>query len=47
MWDDHPDTENEALIRALNELVKVRGAPLPIRLENAPEFIAHALAQWA
>ena len=30
------------VIRALNELVEVRGAS--IRLDNAPEFIAHALA---
>ncbi|MDP3885492.1 MAG: hypothetical protein Q8Q93_11225 [Hydrogenophaga sp.] len=25
----------------------MRGAPLSIRLDNDPEFIAHALAQWA
>jgi putative transposase len=35
------------IIRALNELVEVRGAPLSIRLVNGPEFIAHALAEWA
>jgi len=35
------------VIRALNELVEVRGAPLSIRLDNGPEFIAHALAEWA
>ena len=35
------------VIRVLNELVEVRGAPLSIRLGNGPEFIAHALAQWA
>ena len=35
------------VIRALNELVEVRGAPLSIRLDNGPEFIAHALAAWA
>jgi putative transposase len=34
------------VIRALNELVEVRGAPLSIRLDNGPEFIAHALAEW-
>lgn len=31
------------IIRALNELVELRGAPLSIRLDNAPEFIANAL----
>lgn len=35
------------VIRALNELVEVRGAPLSIRMNNGPEFIAHALAEWA
>ena len=35
------------VIRALNELVEVRGAPPSIRLDNGSEFIAHALAQWA
>jgi putative transposase len=35
------------VIRALNELVEVRGAPLSIRLDNGPEFIADALAKWA
>ena len=35
------------VIRALNELVEVRGAPLSIRLDNGPEFIAHALSEWA
>jgi putative transposase len=35
------------VIRALDELVEVRGAPLFIRLDNGPEFIAHALAEWA
>jgi putative transposase len=31
----------------LNELVEVRGAPLSIRMDNGPEFLAKALAQWA
>lgn len=35
------------VIRALDELVEVRGAPLSIRLDNGPEFIANALAHWA
>lgn len=35
------------VICALDELVEVRGAPLSIRLDNGPEFIAHAPAQWA
>ncbi|MFY8044338.1 MAG: IS3 family transposase, partial [Rhodoferax sp.] len=35
------------LIRAINELVEVRGALLSIRLDNGPEFIAHALDEWA
>jgi putative transposase len=35
------------VIRALDEFVEVRGAPLFIQLDNSPELIAHALAQWA
>ena len=35
------------VIRALNELAEVRGAPLLIRLDKGSEFIANALAQWA
>jgi putative transposase len=35
------------VIRALNELVEVRGAPLSIRLDNGPEFIAKTLADCA
>lgn len=31
----------------MDELVEARGAPLSIRLDNGPEFIAYALAQWA
>lgn len=33
------------VIQALNELVEVRGRPLAIRMDNGPEFIAHALAE--
>ena len=35
------------VILALNELMEVRGALLSIRLDNDPEFIAHALAKGA
>lgn len=35
------------VIRALNELIEVRGPPQSIRLDNGPEFVAHALAKWA
>lgn len=35
------------VVRALNELVQVRGAPLSLRLDNGPEFIAQALRDWA
>ena len=31
----------------MDELAELRGAPLSIRLDNGPEFIAHALAEWA
>lgn len=35
------------VIRALDELVEVRGAPQRLRLDNGPEFISAALQQWA
>jgi len=35
------------VIRALNELIEVRGKPKRLRLDNGPELISHALAQWA
>lgn len=35
------------VIRALNELLEVRGRPRRLRLDNGPELISTALAQWA
>jgi putative transposase len=35
------------VIRALDELVELRGKPKRLRLDNGPELISHALAQWA
>lgn len=35
------------VIRALDELVEVRGAPRRLRLDNGPEFISAALQAWA
>lgn len=35
------------VVRALTELVEVRGKPARIRLDNGPEFISHELARWA
>lgn len=35
------------VIRALDELVEVRGAPRRLRLDNGPEFISDAFKQWA
>lgn len=35
------------VIRALDELVELRGAPRRLRLDNGPEFISAALKQWA
>jgi len=37
----------ERVIRVLNELCGERGHPTQLRLDNGPEFMAHALAQWA
>jgi putative transposase len=34
-------------VRALNELVEVRGTPQSIRLDSDPELITYALAEWA
>lgn len=35
------------VIRELDQLIGWRGAPLKIRVDNGPEFIAQALADWA
>lgn len=35
------------IVRALEELVEVRGAPRRLRLDNGPEFISAALRGWA
>ena len=35
------------VVRALDELIEVRGAPQSIRLDNGPEFIASDLNKWA
>jgi len=35
------------VVRALDELVELRGAPQRLRLDNGPEFISVALRQWA
>lgn len=35
------------VVRALDELVELRGAPKRLRLDNGPEFISAALKQWA
>jgi putative transposase len=38
---------SQRVIRVLDELVEVRGAPRRLRLDNGPEFISAALKQWA
>jgi putative transposase len=35
------------VIRALDELVELRGAPRRLRLDNGPEFISASLRDWA
>ena len=35
------------VVRALDELVELRGAPRRLRLDNGPEFISAALKDWA
>ncbi len=38
---------SKRVIRELDGLIAWRGAPAKIRVDNGPEFIAEALAQWA
>lgn len=35
------------VVRALNELMELRGKPQRIRLDNGPELVSQSLAQWA
>ena len=37
----------QRVIRALDELIEVRGRPRRLRLDNGPELVSHALAAWA
>ena len=35
------------IVRALDQLVEIRGKPQVLRTDNGPEFISEALARWA
>ena len=35
------------VVRALDQLIEIRGKPAQLRLDNGPEFISDALAKWA
>jgi len=35
------------VVRALDELIEVRGKPKRLRLDNGPELVSQALADWA
>ena len=35
------------IVRALDELIEIRGKPQKLRLDNGPELISEALRQWA
>jgi putative transposase len=37
----------ERVIRSLNQIIEWRGSPKGIRIDNGPEYISHALRQWA
>jgi putative transposase len=38
---------SKRVIRELDQLIAWRGAPQKIRVDNGPEFIAEAMAEWA
>ena len=35
------------VIRALDQLIELRGKPKRLRMDNGPEFVSKALADWA
>ena len=35
------------IVRGLDELIQIRGAPQRLRLDNGPELVSDALARWA
>lgn len=35
------------IVRALDELIEIRGKPVALRLDNGPELISDTLGQWA
>ena len=35
------------MVRALDQLIEIRGRPQVLRSDNGPEFISEALARWA
>ena len=37
----------QRIVRELDQIAAVRGYPLKLRIDNGPEFIAVALAEWA
>ncbi|SHF88462.1 putative transposase [Loktanella atrilutea] len=37
----------ERVIRSLNNIIEWRGKPKTIRVDNGPEYISHALLEWA
>jgi putative transposase len=36
----------DAVVRCLNRIAKERGAPVYVRFDNGPEFIAHTVDDW-